>query len=94
MSETAILAAIDRLESKIDAVLNGPKSPTIGIKEIMHLTGTRSRSAAYRMLTELNVAPYSHGKYGRLEVTNAIEIRKLRRQAEAAAAQNQIKNTP
>jgi hypothetical protein len=72
----AVLAAIDRLQKTVDRLIQ-PEKPVIGIKEIMFLTGTKSKTSARRVLRELGVKPYLYGKYMRVDVTNAMAQRKL-----------------
>jgi hypothetical protein len=63
---------LDRIEEKLDRVINGPESPNVGVVEAMKLTGARSRGALYRRLKLLGVRSYGLGKYSRTEILSAI----------------------
>lgn len=70
--DNVLLNVLTRIEGKLDRVIAGPESPTVGLKEAMRLTGDRSSRAFYRTCGCLNITPLARGKYRRLDILNAL----------------------
>lgn len=70
--DNALLNVLTRIEGKLDRVIAGPESPTVGLKEAMALTGCRSPRAFYRTCECLNIKSLKRGKYRRLDILNAL----------------------
>lgn len=65
----AVLQRLESIEAKLDQVLF-PQS--IGLTEVMHLTGCKSPSAQYAWNRRHGLKAYVRGKYRRSEVKNLI----------------------
>jgi hypothetical protein len=76
---------LERIERKVDQLtarlLNGPESPTVNAAGAMFLLGIKARNytSFYELCRELNLRPFAHGKYRRLDIMNAINSRALQR---------------
>lgn len=70
--DNVLLNVLTRIEGKLDRVIAGPESPTVGLKEAMRLTGDRSSRAFYRTAARLGFLPLARGKYRRLDILNAL----------------------
>lgn len=68
----ALLQRLDRIEAKLDHVLNGPPAEVIGVPECLPLTGCKTTRSQHRWFKTYQVKPYSRGKYRRLDVTNKV----------------------
>lgn len=75
---------LDRIEAKLDRVLNGPESPTVDVAGAMFLLGISggNRTGFYERCRELQILPYTRGKYRRTDILNAIGRRALLRAQE------------
>jgi hypothetical protein len=81
-----LLERLDRIEAKLDIVLNGKPPEIVNIHQALDLTGCNSISSQYRWFAEHGVAPYLRGKYRRLEITNKVAALRLARSAKLMAA--------
>ncbi len=77
----ALLERLDRIEAKLDVVINGPKSELIGVKEAQTLTGCPSQWAQHKWFRTRGVKAYARGKYRRLEITNKLAMEAMKLQA-------------
>lgn len=91
--QTSFLAKLERIEAKLDLVMNGPESALMNIAElerVLGLTAGTCKSTRYRLLHKYGIKARSHGRYVRTEVTNAImRARELDRIAGDKAAELQ-----
>lgn len=91
----ALLQRLDRIEAKLDTVLNGPKSDLVNVREAQLLTGCPSVQSQFKWFRTRKVKPYRRGRYRRLEITNqlALEAMKLRSPKPSLVIQSQTQPT-
>lgn len=70
------VAQLNRIEAKLDRLI-GPESMVISSKQARELYGVRSNDALYRAAEKFGIHQVSHGKWRRLDWTNAITTRAL-----------------
>lgn len=83
--DNVLLNVLTRIEGKLDRVILGPESPTVGLKEAMALTGCRSPRAFYRLADQIGFQRLARGKYRRLDILNALGRAALRAQRQHKA---------
>ena len=74
---SALIERLDRIEAKLDHVINKPPPLFVSISEAMPLTGCRSYSAQQRWFRVQGIHPAGRGKYRRIEIMNRIGLLSL-----------------
>lgn len=68
----SLFERLDRMEAKLDSLVKPPPPTIIGVRDVMELTGCKSKTAQRVWFHKYGVKPYAHGKYIRLDVTNKV----------------------
>ena len=74
---SALIERLDRIEAKLDHVINRPPPLFVSISEAMPLTGCRSYSAQQRWFRVNGIHPAGRGKYLRKDITGRIALLSL-----------------